>query len=426
MKRPPSFAASSFGLLVQSMVLFGATACGGPQQPGPGAVPPLPPLALQPFVQTLKDLAATVPQAPAATQKELADLGEIALQLVEADARTAARAERALLEHPFAIAVLEPALQHAEVATRRRAAWLCGQSGQPVLQLPLLLRLKYELDPEAVLWVADALQRLGNDAGLPYLDAAMDKEATAQQAGTLAIGICKERNLPLAEAPTYAQLQGALRGLSAQWRTTGTSARPGCKPATAAEVEPRFAVHLATTEGTQLRPVDDAKFVIARCGVLGVPLLVRTLAATENYLRNTSLGLLADLGPCAHSAGPAVLPLLGDVYTNFIAVRTLGEIGWAEALPHLRPLLTHVDTELRSAAVQALGQLGDTASAPLLRQRLDDGNEAIDVRVGAAFGLLCLGADAAAEAFLRDREQKGDYHAPTLARLRERLRAIRR
>ena len=408
------------------MTLFGATACGGPQQPQPNALPPLRPPALQPFVQTLKDLGATVPQPTAAAQKELADLGEIALQLVEADARTAARAERALLEHPFASVVLEPALQHAEVATRRRAAWLCGQSGQAVLQLPLLLRLKYELDPEAVLWVADALQRLGNDSGLPYLDVAMGQAATAQQAGTLAIGIGKERNLPLAEAPTYEQLQSALRGLAAQWRATGTSSRPGCKPPTAAEVEPRFAVHLVTTEGTLLRPVDDAKFVISRCGVLAVPLLVRTLGATENYLRNTSLGLLADLGPCARSAGPAVLPLLGDVYTNFIAVRTLGEIGWTEALPHLRPLLTHDDTELRSAAVQALGLLGDTASAPQLRERLDDAKEAIDVRVGAAFGLLCLGADAAAEAFLREREQKGDYHAPTLARLRERLRALGR
>lgn len=402
------------------------TACGGSGTPQAPARLPLPPLALQPFIDTLKALAAKSPEVPAATQRELKDLADIALQLVEADPRTAARAERALLDHPMAAFVLEPALQHAEVATRRRAAWLCGQSGQPALQLALLLRLKYELDPDAVLWVADALQRLGNDTGLAWLDAAMGREATAQQAGTLVMEICKERGVPLAEAPTYEQLQTAMRQLTTKWRATGTGSRPGVKAAPAAELEPRFATHLATTEGTLLRPVDDAKYVIARSGVLGIPLLVRTLSATENYLRNTSLGLLADLGPCARSAGPAVLPLLDDLYTNSKAVRTLGEIGWTEAIPHLRPLLSNVDVELRAAAVQALGLLGDTASAPQLRTMLAATGEALDVRVGAAFGLLCLGTDPAAEAFLTEREQKNDYHAPMLAQLRERLKAVPR
>jgi hypothetical protein len=48
------------------------------------------------------------------------------------------------------------------------------------------------------------------------------------------------------------------------------------------------------------------------------------------------------------------------------------------------------------------------------------------VRVGAAFGLLCFGDDAAAEAFLAEREAKKDYHEPTLLHLRERLAALRR
>jgi hypothetical protein len=200
--------------------LLSVPACSGPKPPAEPAMPALPPLQLQEFLPVLEALAAKLPQPTEAEQRELKELGDIALQLVDADPRTAGRAERTLLEHPRASFVLEPALQHTEIATRRRAAWLCGQSGQSILQLPLLLRLKYELDPEAVLWVADALQRLGNDSGLAWLDAAMNQEATAQQAGTMAIEICRERNVTLAEAPTYAQLQEALRKLTADWLRT--------------------------------------------------------------------------------------------------------------------------------------------------------------------------------------------------------------
>jgi hypothetical protein len=303
---------------------------------------------------------------------------------------------------------------------------LCGRSGRTALQLALLLRLKYELDPETVLWVADALQKLGNDTGLGWLDGAMEREATAQQAGLMAIEICRERSVPLPDAPTYLQLQTALRDLLAAWRKTGVGGRPGVAPPPLDQVEPRFAAHLATTEGTLLRPVDDARYVITRSGKLPLPLLQATLQAEEPYLRTIALQILAELGPCAREAGPAVLPLLGDPLTGSYAIRTLGEIGATEAIPHLRARLTAADTELRAAATMALGVLGDKDSGKALALVLAHGGESLDVRVGAAFGLLCLGPDAAAEAFLAEREQKGDYHAPTLARLRERLKSLAR
>jgi len=413
-RRPIAFA----GLLW----LCACAPSGAPQGP---ELPPLPPLQLQPFLPALKALAAARPAPTEAEQRELQDLGDLALQRVEADPRTAARAERSLLQHPHAAFVLEPALGHSEVATRRRAAWLCGQSDQLVLQLPLLLRLKYELDPEAVLWVADALQRLGNDTGLPWLDAAMGNAATAQQAGAMAIAICRERSVGLAENPTYVQLQAALRELAGQWRKSGVSSRPGIKaPPTeqTAQTEPRLAAHLAVTEGTLLRPVDDARYVLTRSGRLAVPLLVRTLGASEPYLRTMALQVLAELGPCARDAGAAVLPLLGDPLTGSYAMRTLGEIGAVEAVPHLRARLAVADTELRAAATQALGLLHDEASAPLLTKMLGDAQEPLDVRVGAAFGLLCLAPNPAAEAFLAEREANKDYHEATLARLRERLK----
>jgi hypothetical protein len=80
-------------------------------------MPALPPLQLQEFLPVLEALAAKLPQPTEAEQRELKELGDIALQLVDADPRTAGRAERTLLEHPRASFVLEPALQHTEIAT---------------------------------------------------------------------------------------------------------------------------------------------------------------------------------------------------------------------------------------------------------------------------------------------------------------------
>lgn len=387
--------------------------------------PQLPALALRPFQPELSAIAASLPTVPDATRAELRDLADIALHVVEADSRTAARAERALLDNPACWCVLEPALEDKDRKdVRARAAWLCGRSEQSMLQLPLLLRLKYELDPDTILWVADALQHLGNDAGLPFLDGAMGVEATAQRAGEFTMAICRERGLTLAEQPTYDELRQRLRDLGAAWRQRGTNGRPGLRPPAAEQLDARLGKHLSTTQGTQLRPVDDARFVLVRSGVLALPLLTKALGAAEPYLRTMALQVLAELGAPALPTATTVLPLLADPLTASDAVRTLGEIGAVDALPHLRARLSAIDTEMRAAVPLALGLLGDRTAGATLTQRMQDQKEALDVRVNAAFGLLALGPDTGAEAFIAEREQKGDFHAPMLARLRERIARI--
>jgi HEAT repeat protein len=404
-------------------LLAALAACAGDDGAPRPMAPMPPPLRLQPRIDELKAMAAKRNVPADAAQKELRDLGDIALQLVDADERTAMLSSRALGEHAHAWWILEPALAHERVEVRRRAAWLCGESKQTVLQLPLLLRLKYELDPETVVWVADALARLGNDTGLAWLDAAIGAEATAQAAGAAAIEALKARGVSLSDAPTWDEIQKALRQQHATWLQRGTTALPGAPAPDAKHLEWRLATHLATTEGTQLRPVDDAKYVIRRAGVLAVPLVTRILDASEPYLRTMALQVLADLGPVALPSAPAVLPLLADPLTGSYAVRTLGEIGAADALPFLRPMLASGDLELRAAAAQALGWMRDEASRAALRERLQDAGESLDVRVGAAFGLCCFGNEPEAAKFLAERDAKQDYHAQTLARMRERLAA---
>lgn len=383
--------------------------------------PALPDLQLRPMLEELRALAKTLPTPDEKTQKLLGEYADISLGIVEADMRTSGRVQRALLEHKDAWFVLEQALAHELAAVRQRAAWLCGDSKQTVLQVPLLLRLKYELDPATVIWVADALAKLGNDSGLMWLAAAFARHETANRAGQMAIRALTNRDTELPEEPSWADLAKLLQAQADNWQRTGESARLDTAAPDEAALQARLAQHLQTPEGTQLRPVDDARFILTRLGAVGVPMLMRALEAEEHYLRTMPLQVLAKLGTAATSATDAILPLLGDPLTASYAVRALGEIGAVATLPHLRPLLNDRDTELRAAASQALGLLGDTESMSLLEARLQDENESMDVRVGAAFGLLCLGEHVAAKAYLAEREANKDYHEPILTRLLERL-----
>ena len=412
-------------LLLAAFAPLLATACDQEQAPAPKlAGPQLPALALRPLLPELKALAARHQPPAEPVQKELRDLAELALHLVEADARTKNRAERALLEHPAAWFVLEPALVHDEIVVRRRAAWLCGRSQQTILQLPLLLRLKYEADPETVLWVADALQRLGNDSGLAWLDAAIPIADTAERAGQLALEALAARSVELGDSPTWERIRAELQRLHGEWRKRGTPSLATIPAPDAAQLESRLAAHLITPEGWQLRPVDDARWVMRHTGVLAVPMLARALATDQHYIRTMPLQVLAELGPVGLGAADAILPLLGDPLSQAYAVRALGEIGARQHLPFLRPLLQHRDSELRTATAIALGLLRDEASRGALQQAMVQADETMDVRVGAAFALRCFGENAPAEAFLVERASKGDYHEPVLNRLRERLAAL--
>lgn len=383
--------------------------------------PALPDLVLRPMLEELRSLAKTLPIPDERAQKTLREYADISLGILEADTRTSSRVQRALLEDKDAWFVLEPALAHELPAIRQRAAWLCGESKQAVLTVPLLLRLKYELDPASVIWVADALAKLGNDSGLMWLAAAFASQETANQAGQMAIRALSNREVALPEEPSWADLAKLLKEQSDNWQKTGLSARADTVAPDEAALQARLAQHLQTPEGTQLRPVDDARFILTRLGAVGVPMLMRALQAEEHYLRTMPLQVLAELGTAATSATNAILPLLGDPLTASYAVRALGEIAAVATLPHLRPLLDDQDSELRAAASQALGLLGDAESKVLLEARLQDPDETMDVRVGAAFGLLCLGEHAEASAYLDERKANKDYHEPILTRLLERL-----
>jgi hypothetical protein len=378
-----------------------------------------PPLALVPMIGELKAKAATTPPPlDTAKRREVQDLLDLYVAPEGADARTLARAERTLVETKGTLSVVEAAFASTDPTVRARLAYLCGKLG-PVAQLPLLLRLKYENHPMAVLWVASALAACGNESGLLWLADATTRADTAQLAGQLSMESLRTLGVALPEQPSWDELRTALHTRSEAWRKQG--GRGVLDPAQLAEIEARIAAHLVATEGKPLRPVDEARYALTRSGVLAVPQLRMVLRAEEPYLRTMALQVLAELGPVGSSTADAVLPLLDDPLTASYAIRALGEFGEMRYAPLLRTRLETVELDPRCAAAEALGILGDTTSAPKLRNLLASASSPMDLRVSAAFGLLCLGPDPAAEALLAEREQRKDYDPATLQKLRQRL-----
>lgn len=406
-------------------VLFLAVAlaaCVHEEQQQNEKAPALPPLKLTERIEELKRLGAKpLPQLTAVQQKELQEYADVVLLLSEADERIQKRAERNLLESEHAGLVLVPALKHTDAGVRARAAWLLGRTGRAIHQFALLLRLKDETDGTVTVWLGEALHRLGNDAGLVWIDAAMNAEATAQVAGNAAIGLLREDGVQLSEQPTWQELQNELRTRTKAWRRTGIGSRDGVAPPDADHVLAILCKHLSITESFLLRPIDEAKFVISRSGVLALPTIAIALDAAEPYLRSVALQILAELGRTAKPLCLATLPLLGDPLTAAYAMRALGELGCSDAAPHLVYRLSSPDTELRASAAGALGILGQSDVTARLSAMMNDGTETMDVRVQAAFALRCLSEDAAAKAFFVERTQKGDYHAPLLQILEDRL-----
>lgn len=414
MRAPPSRVA-----LPLAVLLLG---CAAREQPAPPPTPPA--LQLVARVSVLNALAEGLEQPTAEQMTLLLDLGRTAFEPGVADARLAARSRQALLAEPGAARALERLLAHADPAVRSHAAFALGELRQRASVVALALRPRYEKNPTVLVWIGDALARLGNGSGLAAIADAMGHEATAQIAGTQAIDILRRAGRTVGDEPSYADLQAALRELHAHWRTHGVlppDKEPVDDPGFTAAVAQRL---LALTE-FQLRPVDDTRFILARTGRAGLPLLRLAASAAEPHLRTHALEVLRELGAVAAGAVDDVLPLLHDPLTRADAVRTLGALRAEKAAPFLRPWLSHRDLELRTAVAAALGPIGDHDAEPRLLALMQDSTESMDVRVAAAFSLAILERDRPGARFLRTRLEAGDYHAPTVRELLDRAEAWR-
>jgi HEAT repeat protein len=101
-----------------------------------------------------------------------------------------------------------------------------------------------------------------------------------------------------------------------------------------------------------------------------IPPLVRVLKDPNLAMRESALSVLGNMGADAKVAVPAIIPLLKhEDYMGRSAAETLQKIGEPAkaAIPHIIPLLKHKDVGTRGAAVSAIGRLGKSTPATVMR-----------------------------------------------------------
>lgn len=397
----------------------------------------------KPPIDEFEALIQAAPAAPDdAAMAQLTDLRDTAFA-GESGERIARLSKRSLLDEDAAFWALEDGLKHESSAIAANCAFELGSIGAAASLDPLLLRLKYELDPGDLPWVVMALHRLGNDSGLIRLVDMMQAEATAQASGQVAVQILQGPVLEalgaeLSEAPTYVELSDMLRQLDQRWRRTGTGVLAD-PPATELDgmdplLKGRLASRLIELTGTKLRPVDDCRFVFNRLGATGLPMLQLGLRSKSLYIRVHSLEIIGVLGPVAAPLADDVMPLLGAPLTATKAAHALGAIGAIQAAPELRRWLalpaegTESVTaatvrEYRIAAAEALGPMGDTDSIGDLRALVDDAQTPVDLAIHAAFSLGWLENGGAGREFLVAQLESDGAHKSTVAELLDRLDA---
>ena len=76
----------------------------------------------------------------------------------------------------------------------------------------------------------------------------------------------------------------------------------------------------------------------------------------------------------------------GDTGARIAAIHALGEIGGEKVIAPLSYCAGRPEDDIRSAAVEMLGKLADPSTLPLLLERLNDQNSAIQARAITAVG----------------------------------------
>ncbi len=294
---------------------------------------------------------------------------------------------------PDALGTVVTVLESAPEAWRRSyAAWLLGQSDDDRFLLRMLLAMRYEKDPETVVWLTDALARCGNFAGLEGLARVA---SGSDRSAELARG--KQQEL-VARADLGVDDIDSLRRL---WTSAAAHEALTREPSDALRLAAWRELRELSSERFQLRGVDDARFALCRTGPWGARLVAQALADADPYIRLHAAQVLERMEARARPVADALVPLLLDARTAHAAAEALGAIGNPASLPFLRAALgAHRPHELRVAAARGLARLGDAAAAPDLRAIVADETESLDLRLAAAGALAVCDFDRTAVALL--------------------------
>ncbi|HET6201337.1 MAG TPA: HEAT repeat domain-containing protein [Planctomycetota bacterium] len=345
-----------------------------------------PPLELPPLTGEEASLLAELVEAYAsgggrlarASQEELLSHGDRAAAAIHAFALDRTREARAraraadLLGEISSEPAAEVAVRLAEEADgetlRAVAARALGRTGRRFVVPRLLFRLKYEKSEVAAAYLAEALARLGNLSGLEGLIVVMDR-GTLAEAFSVGRDVAGRFGESLSDDAPAERIRAAVCGLHARWLREG--APPGDPPPLDDRLRLGYARWAARLGGTDLRPVDDARFVLARAGREALESLRAALRERDPFARVRAMEVLGWLGPVARPAVDDLMRLRVDPAHRAEPLLALGRTGDPRAAPVLVAALDERDAELRVAAARALAELRDPATAPALRRALE-------------------------------------------------------
>jgi HEAT repeat protein len=329
-----------------------------------------------------------------AARDELATLGSAAAPLLgaalaeddlRAEVRAAAAEALARIDTPESAEALLLRLERArrevdpEAWMRAHCAWRLGETAQDWVVPRLILCLRYETDHEAVVWLAGALARFGNLAGLEGLAVVARTSPRAEHASLAAEklrAIALERGFDDSNS------------LRAVWDAGDPEHRLGAAPFSARHELEVWRIIAGFSEW-QLRGVDDGRFVLSRAHPRCAAWLAEALSDENRYVRVHAAQCLERMGPRARSTGPALTAALDDPEIACEAAAALGAIDYT---PGETALIARLDPrtayELRVAAARALGTLGRTSSVAALAPVAVREAEPLDLRVAAACALI--------------------------------------
>ncbi len=294
----------------------------------------------------------------------------------------ATRASTAVLVHDLE-AVHEPWL-------RAQCAWQLREAQLDEVIPGLADRLKYEIDGNTVIWIADALASFDNFSGVEALRVLRNTHSDPDVRGAAA-----ERLAALASERGFADGEALY---DAWYRGDPEGRLPARTPSDALRREAWW--HLSRLVEWDLRTVDDARFALVHMESWVVPLLVESLHDRDVYTRVHAAQCLGRRGPRARAAVPELVAALTEPSLAPQAAFALGEIGDRAAAVPLEELARSArDVDLRIAAVRALGSAGGPSSLEGLRAAWSP-DQSIDLRLAAAGSLVRLGEGDSVASFL--------------------------
>lgn len=354
------------------------------------------------------EAAHTQGKAHALALRDGAAIGAAAVPFLEARVDDPAGDERERLA-AFEVLGAIDAPESAEALAKRidlqiaREPWVRAQAAyQLTFQssdhwLPrVLAQLKYETDGATVIWIAAALARHANYAGVDGLrvlsTTGKDERVRADAAATW------ER---LAHEASFASPDALL---AAWFGDDPGGLLPRREPSARLRLEMWRCI--ARLGEFDLRLVDDARFALSRSSDWIVPVLVGALHERNDHVRLHVVQCLERMGARARGACSDLALALDEPHIAANAASALGEIGCLDALTALIACTSPGRAlELRGAAAAALARVArdDRPAAPetlgALR-RLLDAAEPVDLRQAAAQALLSLDGDLVAAAFV--------------------------